>query len=539
MARFKLPVIYDEASRDRSTVFAASEVGITNGVIREYNGKKLSNRAGMTESNTQSTGVVMIGIGAYDQDNTYLLVGYEISSTSIKVYKVTGGTNGVWSVIGTLCTGVTATRADVVPILSAGGLANDKDFFIKLNNPNPTTKPVAWRVSAAGVITGITDVDYPSTFTSLLANGAAYKDRYIFVLGVTSTGAGGKIAIYNSAIDDVTSWGALDYIITELNGGSSLGLELYKDHVVFFGTKNIQFFYNAGTATGSPLAPRKDLVFNYGLADPQVFGARSWWKSASGDTLAFVGQTDESKKFVAMFDGFSVRKISSPIIDALLTSYSYFTISGYAYAGKTYVHLSVGASANGASAGYYYDIEEDVWFRFQSYLPAVQNAFIADTVYNASVSDNTVFLTFATAISPSSGTGRLVRVEDRDDIHMDTDRSNVARAIYVTAVFPRWRGEPGVESRRKFLRKLNVISNTITSPNSYDNQVGATSVLGVSYSDDDYQNFSTVRNIAMTAVLKQLTQLGQFRERAFKLTYSSTQMLLLEAIEGEYAVGSN
>src|SRR3569623_2830445 len=37
MARFKLPVIYDEASRQRNTVIAASEVGITNGLIRENN----------------------------------------------------------------------------------------------------------------------------------------------------------------------------------------------------------------------------------------------------------------------------------------------------------------------------------------------------------------------------------------------------------------------------------------------------------------------------------------------------------------------
>jgi len=538
MARFKLPVIYDEASRQRNTVFAASEVGITNGLIREYNGKKLSARFGCFESNTQSTDVVLIGVSTFDADNAYIVVGYQISTTSIKVYRVSSGINGTWTTLGTLTTGVTASRADIVPINSAAGLANDKDYFIKLNNPNPTTNR-AWVLSAAGVLTAVADPDYPATFTAMSAFGAAYKDRYMFVLGVTSTGAGGKVAIYNSALDSVTSWGALDYVIPELNGGSSLGLTVYKDHVVFFGTRNIVFFYNTGAATGSPLAPRRDLVFNYGLAASPLFGAKSWWKSTSGDTLAIVGQSDESRQFVGLFDGFGVRKISTPIIDALLTSYSYFSLSGYTYAGRTYIHLSLGASALSCSAGYYYDVEDGVWFRFSSVMPALQNSFLSDTVYSPQQENWTVFLTHAVASSPTSGTGRLMRAEDRDGGHYDTSRSGTEYAISLSLIFPRWRGEEGQESRRKFLSKLNLICNTITTPNTHDTGVGADQAAYLSYSDDDYATFSTPRSVDLTKSLKQLTRLGTFRERAFKLTLNTTQTVLLESIEGEYTIGTN
>lgn len=540
MARFKLPVIYDVALRDRANISSSSEVGVTNGVIKDHVTKKLSNRFGLFESTSQPVGVVYIGIGSSDKSNTYVLVGYEIASTNINVYRHTSVSSDP-SFVGTLLTGVTASQADVVPILSTGGTAGDDDYFIKINNPNPNTATKAWLLRFDDTIAAITDPDYPAVFTSTHSNGVAYKDRYVSVIGVTGTGAGGREAIYTSALDNCTSWGALDYVIPETNGGKAHGLEVYKDHLVFFGTKNIQMFYNSGAPTGSPFAPRKDLVYSHGVAVSDLFGARSWWRSSAGDVLAIVGQTHENKRYVGLFDGFGIKEVSNPTIAGFLNKYTAFALCGYTYSGKTYLHLSVGATTLGASASFYYDIEEGVWFRFSS-AHASLSTWYAGSVFNRQANNNTVVLTFSLASAAyGSGTGRLVRVEDEDKPHVDTSRAGALVAITVTIVTPRYRGEEGYEGRRKFLSSLDVLSNNLAVGNSDDTAVGVSPNLYLSYSDDDYQTFTgdLTLPVPLTGSLKRVIRLGQFRSRAFKLIYNSTQQLLLDGLEGEVDIGSN
>lgn len=55
--------------------------------------------------------------------------------------------------------------------------------------------------------------------------------------------------------------------------------------------------------------------------------------------------------------------------------------------------------------------------------------------------------------------------------------------------------------------------------------------FSVQWSDDDYKTWTTARNLILTYDFPSLTQLGQFRRRAFKISISPTVLVRLEGIE--------
>jgi hypothetical protein len=74
---------------------------------------------------------------------------------------------------------------------------------------------------------------------------------------------------------------------------------------------------------------------------------------------------------------------------------------------------------------------------------------------------------------------------------------------------------------------MTVADNSSTAATS-----GASVTLNVSWSDDDYATFSTPRELIYSNTLQFpfITQLGMFRQRAFKVTYAGTQFLCYKSI---------
>ena len=64
--------------------------------------------------------------------------------------------------------------------------------------------------------------------------------------------------------------------------------------------------------------------------------------------------------------------------------------------------------------------------------------------------------------------------------------------------------------------------------------------LAISWSDDDYQTFTTPRNLDISAERFRLTRLGTFSRRAWKYAFTANQPFRAEALElnvetGHYA----
>ena len=184
----------------------------------------------------------------------------------------------------------------------------------------------------------------------------------------------------------------------------------------------------------------------------------------------------------------------------------------------------------GGTVNLYYDLETKLWHVFDSNITNLStNYYLVNATKN---SGSTPTCLQAYAPGNTSGTakyGRLYRFDTNTNDRVDTDVSAVAQDLDFVIQLPRYRGDKGIESQRKFMHELQIIGDT----------QAATDNISVQYSDDDYQTFSTARTIDMGQTLKQLNRLGLFRERVFKLSYSGTNQIRLESLEGDLTVGRN
>lgn len=162
-------------------------------------------------------------------------------------------------------------------------------------------------ISAADAVTEITDVDFPPKQTPAvgLAQGGAVLDGYLFVLDVEGV-------VYSSANGDPTTWSALDFKEAERDPDAGVYLGKHHDNLAVFGAKTIEFFYNAGNATGSPLNRRQDVAYNIGCSNGE-----SVWEE--GDRIFFVGVNYSGALGVYTLENFQIRKISTSTLDSFLT----------------------------------------------------------------------------------------------------------------------------------------------------------------------------------------------------------------------------
>ena len=135
-----------------------------------------------------------------------------------------------------------------------GAISNGKLSFIETSETpylffhNGTA---GWTLNGStGTLATVSDLDFPPNQTPALplAKGAVYLDDMVFVM--TTSGR-----IYNSGIENPTSWDALDYISKTAEADGGVALAKHLNFIVAWGDFSGEFFYNAGNPTGSPLLP--------------------------------------------------------------------------------------------------------------------------------------------------------------------------------------------------------------------------------------------------------------------------------------------
>lgn len=152
--------------------------------------------------------------------------------------------------------------------------------------------------------TRVTDADMPGNDGVSMIRGAVNLDGYLFVCNID-----GKI--FNCANDDITTWAATDFITAEREADLGIYLGKHKDHVVYFGTRSIEFFYNAANTSGSPLTGRSDIFYEVKCRHPNAV-------VEDGEVIYFVGQPQGQRRGVYVLENFGIRKLSNDFIDEKL-----------------------------------------------------------------------------------------------------------------------------------------------------------------------------------------------------------------------------
>lgn len=200
--------------------------------------------------------------------------------------------------------------------------------------------------------TEVTDADLPTPHQP----DPLYLDGYIFLIKA------GTNDIYNSVVDDPTSWESDEFIQAEIS--SDVGKRLYKvkNYIVCLGLNSVEYFWNAGNAEGSPLSRNDSPTRGVGYLS---YGAQI------SDTVYFVGQDERSNIAVYSINSFKVERISNPVVDRTLqTVLSTPNANGQLSLNKDGVVVSVDGHTfyciTTSQTTWAYDIDTKVWYEWRT-----------------------------------------------------------------------------------------------------------------------------------------------------------------------------
>jgi hypothetical protein len=300
--------------------------------------------------------------------------------------------------------------------------------------------------------------------------------------------------IYHSDINSVTSWTASSRIETGAYPDKGIACVRYKQFIVGFGPQTMEFFVNAGNATGSVLSRQAELTRKIGLCNSESY-------TSFGDSLYWVGSSPEGGISVyQLSDG--IRRISIPAIEAKLSlaGASNITMSVAAFYGTT--HILVRAK----TATFVYCVESEAWYEWSG------NAVLWDKT--AAVSTGTEINVYGLSKTSTSGKVYLLNPTSRTF----QDDSVAYSATMITSPI-----DADVYAK-KVWRSIAVVGDKETS----------TSTINISWSDDDYVTFSAVRTVSMSGGFARARKLGQSRHRVFRFDHSDNLPLRVRAVELEY-----
>lgn len=371
--------------------------------------------------------------------------------------------------------------------------------------------------------------------------GLVYLDGYLF--------ASDGLSIYNSGftggVHDPFVWAALDFITPQsMNTTGLLKIAHHQNNIVAFGPTSIEFFYNAGNPVGTPLAPRRDLsIPNVGLLYTRpssgitpVGGLPAYTDIDGGQTGAFLSHTTGGIVGVHLLSNFQIIKISDDRIDKYLNynetvdNPRHHTIHTIIINGKVYLLLGIRSyiSSTEIVKSFLYDLELNLWIEWivdtNLHTSGAFNIIASAPLYSSGSFSSTPLGSFVQFID-----GKIYLLDSGalSPVYRDYDSSSTYRNISVSIQTPKFRGQAGEHAASKFMTELSLIGDRGASTNN----------VSVEYTDNDYQTYSTARNLDVSVADKRLTQLGTFQERAFRLTHTANLPLRLEHAEIEYNTG--
>lgn len=356
----------------------------------------------------------------------------------------------------------------------------------------------AYYATTFGTFTEITDSD----FTGLVHRGKMeFLDGYAFQME-------SRNRIYNSDVNTITSWGASSYITKGIEQDIPVGLARLGRVILGFGIETVEGFYNAGNSV-SPLGRIPQLSKKIGLGytniswagttgEPNV-GKRSYYAIVGG-RLYFVGveNNPRAKPGVAVFafDGSSFNRVSTPAIEKILfdrESADVSNVGTFNIEGKQAVAIALNRPFDSPQRWLMYFPEWNEWFEWNS------------TVFQPVGSGD-----HYVGIGASAFASTMVKLNQSGG-----HRDGTSTSYTMTYQFKL----PQKGSGRKEMKFAGVIGDTQTTASD----------LSISFSDNDYQTFSTARTIDLTKDRKQIYRCGNYRGRAVKLEHSANTDCRLEA----------
>lgn len=447
--------------------------------------------------------LISIGGGASAWKAYYTKPGLAINQTLIGNVAALSNNNDIPTLGFDFCDGPNGASA-TNPIILILGISNA--YYVLYNAGDPASTSAALAVTSSNRSFGAVCLDNIGYLPSTLGR------------------------ITNSAAGDLTSWPALNTI--KMQRESEIrGIAKHHGHIVAWSDLSMEVYYNAGNPTGSILSRRSDLTQSIGatrLGSQSAAGRTVNYVCDYMDSLFFLGGPSNSSGVLSFANGgtqtsvppayaafgvwtvenFRARKISTPYIDTLLSGAN---ISGMPTMGingillmdnKPFLVVTYDFTNSKCAV---YDLEEKLWYLWDLKISgAIAGNYFLSSIETTSLNHFNNFSSNGrdngTDFSFSVTTVKIDQIEQSGD---SMGRLKTADTFRIMA-----------------------------------NRPAQSTPLKVSYSDDDYQTFSTAKEIDLGSYERVLPDQGAFRERAYKLEYTGPSIIQLNQAVLDMAVGT-
>jgi len=388
-----------------------------------------------------------------------------------------------------------------------------------------------WVMSIGETVTQIA-----SNFPTTLVHGGHVLDGYLIVMDEDGI-------IYNSAVDDPTNFPATGFLEAERDNDKGVYLGKHHDNIVAFGTRTIEFFYDASNSVGSPLNRRQDISYNVGCAT----GTGVW---ENGDKTYFVGSNPQGQLSIYKLEAFQVTQASTDTFSSYLTqgitqNSLKIVLNGISMMGNDVLIMTVYTLTGTPGTilpkiSFSFDTKKGIW-----------------GIINTSVNGHTTFPLMAwtkrtggqnATIAARTGEGILYNgdiISINDNlIPVDTLLGN--DGVFVTGVFEidvfvgqttnsgtnipikiRTGLQDGGTINYKFQSKETIVMESTATVQS----------LTIKHSDEEADNFDTGNVVDISLQRKEVYQGGRFIKRNYQLEFSGDEQIFIENVDVALQVG--
>ena len=349
----------------------------------------------------------------------------------------------------------------------------------------------AWIIKSDHTYVQVTDVDFPTPHVP----SPTFIDGYVLVAKGSD--------VFNCDLDNPLSWQSDQYLSAEMFPDPVLALARQNNQVVVLGESSTEFFYDAANAAGSPLSRNDAGVIQFGIAAPHALYQNEQF-------CAWVSQSSSGGRAVWSLTGFKPNKISDEYIERILDAENNISvITGYGF--RTMGHLFFLINLPSQHRTIVYDMDEKMWHEWTSWTETREHEVF---LYNhvADAGDGYVYLL-------SSVTGDIYKLlpnvyqDENDPITVEIRTNKYDMDTY----------------NRKFGSVVRLVGDRYSTTNN----------VSLSWTDNDYQSYSTPVDIDLSDDYPAFQRLGSFRRRAWKLKHTANQPLRLESLELVYDEGTS
>jgi len=345
--------------------------------------------------------------------------------------------------------------------------------------------------------TEITDSDFSA---STAVGMMAHRDGFAHILGTDNK-------IRSSDLNSLSAWSATSFISRAVVEDQACGLIQHDRITLAFGAETVEGFQNAGNTTGSPLS-RNGITARIGLGGPHVSSGAGYatgtrhYSAALGSRTYFIG-AEAGRDYEASlyaFNGQTFENVSTPAIRKILSAgptagTEPYHVSAFSFYGQDAIGIALDVPTATTQRWLVFNPSWNEWFEWQSteVQPVCSGGYF---------------------IGAHNGNGpRKLHRFQNDGTEKWVDGASTAYTM--TAQFKLPKGD----NARQRMPWCGVVGDSASS---------ASSVVGVSFSDDDYPTFSTARDIDMSQRKKHIYRCGSYRDRAVRLTHSHASACRLE-----------